>query len=153
MCPITPQTTTSFEAASRAGWALTVGSLSKDPSGDGREEDDTDDVAPVILNEALELLDLLLNSVPLVLLPLCFCVQVVLVRPGKHRSAGITTRFPWRGMAQGPGLGFLSKYHDHPCTSVAGVTCRAHHQSVISGHPALQCLQKLVANVEAVTHK
>lgn len=77
------------QAGSRAGWALTVGSLNKDTSGDGREEDDTDDVAPVILNEALELLDLLLNPVPLILLPLCFRVQMqlVLVHPGKHRSA------------------------------------------------------------------
>lgn len=83
---------------SGAGWALTVGSLCKDSGSDGREEDDADDVAPVILNEALELLDLLLDSVPLVLLPLCFCVQMqlVLVHPGKHRSAGVTARFPWQ---------------------------------------------------------
>lgn len=137
---------------SRAGWALTVGSLGKDAGGDGGEEDDTDDMAPVILNEALELLDLLLDSAPLELLPLCFCVQLqlVLVRPGKYRSAGVTMRFPWQGMAQGPGLGFHSK---HPCTSVTGATCRAQHQRVISGQPALQCLQKLVANMGAVTHK
>lgn len=94
---------------SRAGWALTVGSLSKDTGSDGREEDDTDDVAPVILNEALELLDLLLDSVPLVLLPsrLCVQTQLVLVCPGKCRSASVTLRFSWQGMAQGPGLGFL----------------------------------------------
>lgn len=137
---------------SRAGWALTVGSLSKDANGDGREEGDTDDMAPIILNEALELLDLLLNSVPLVLLPLCFCVQIqlVLVPPDKNRNAGVTTRFPWQGMAQGPGLGFLSKY---PCPSVTWVTCRANPQRVISGQPDPQYPQKLVANVEAVTHK
>lgn len=137
---------------SRVGWALTVGSLSKDASGDGREEGDTDDMAPIILNEALELLDLLLNSVLLVLLPLCFCVQMqlVLVPPDKYRNAGVTMRFPWQGMAQGPGLGFLSKY---PCTSVTGVTCRSHPQRVISSQPDLQCPQKLVVNGEAVTHK
>lgn len=59
---------------SRAGWALTVGSLHEDAGGDGREEDHTDDMAPVILNEALQLLDLLLDFVPLVLLPLRFGV-------------------------------------------------------------------------------
>lgn len=131
-----PQLAASFGAGSpgphsRAGWALTVGSLCKDPGSDGREEDNADNVAPVILNKALELLDLLLNSVPLVLLPPRFRVQMqlVLVHPGKHSSAGVTTRFPWQA-------------------SVTEVTCRAHCQRVISGQPALHCLQKLVTNAQ-----
>ena len=128
--------------------ALTVGSLHEHASGDSGEEDHTDDMAPVILNKALELLDLLLNFVALVLLPLCFSVQmqVVLIHPGKYRRAGVILRFSWRGMAQGHAAQvwvFLSVRHcDHLCTPVMAVTCRAQCQRLISGHPAVYTLLK-----------
>lgn len=125
--------------ASGAGWALTVGSLHEEASGDGREEDHTDDMAPVIFNEALKLLDLLLNFVPLVLLPLRFSVQMqlVLIHPGKYRRAGVILRFSRQDMAQGHAAQiwvFLPVQHcDHLCTLVTAVTCRAQCQRLISG--------------------
>lgn len=87
-----------------AGGTLTVCPLHEQAGGDGREQDHADDVAPVILNETLELLDLLLNFVSLVLLPLCFGVQMqlVLICPGKNRKTGVILRFNQKGMARGP---------------------------------------------------
>lgn len=133
--------------ASRAGWALTVGSLCKHAGCDGREEDHTDDMAPVILNEALELLDLLLNFVPLILLPLRFSIQMqlVLIHPGKYREAGVILRFSQQSMAQGHAAQiwvFLPVQHcDHLCILVTAVTC-AQCQQLISGHPAVCALLK-----------
>lgn len=92
----------SSKGASGAGGTLTVCPLHEQAGGDGREQDHADDVAPVILNETLELLDLLLNFVSLVLLPLCFGVQMqlVLICPGKNGKTGVILRFNQR--LQGP---------------------------------------------------
>lgn len=54
----------------------TVASLQAEAGGDGVDHNEADDVAAVVLDEAFEVLDLLAERVPLVLLPLGIHVHV-----------------------------------------------------------------------------
>lgn len=66
----------------------TVTSLQAEAGGDGVDHDEADNVATVVLDEAFELLDLLPQRVPLILLPLGIHVHV--------RSSDAQPGMSWR---------------------------------------------------------